>query len=291
MKQLFTILFLMLPCYVSAQDVIIKKDKSTIRCRVEEVTDSTVSYTPWGDPSETCYLIDKSHVSSINYENGKSETFRKKEKEKEKETRYYRHEVNVSIGRIGVRSGWSKSYENNVMDRFGLVVGKEGMGGVVYEWYDKTKLRGNMLKAVSYYYHFNHFIAVGGLFGFCNTKDWLGYPEVYKQDEKQKTGYTDVKGTSLFFLPSAKYSWMNSRWCSLYTKVSLGFHYQDMYLDSETIPKEQTDEYKRRHLSFAYYVTPIGWEIGKQKVRWFTEFGLGSNMNIQMGLTYRFRKF
>ena len=216
---------------------------------------------------------------------------------KESKTRYYRHEVNVSIGAISVRSGWSNDYENEVMNRFGLVVGSQGGGhgpgtGIVYQWEDKPKLgTDNPLKAVSYYYHFDHHIAVGGLFGFCNVQDWLGYPEVYKQGETQKTGYTYVNGTSLFFMPSAKWSWMNNRWCSLYMKASAGFVHQSLHLDSETIPKEQTDEFNKNHLSLGYYITPLGWEIGRQKVRLFMEFGLGSNTNFQMGLTYRFGRY
>lgn len=216
---------------------------------------------------------------------------------KKSKTRYYRHEINVSIGGIGVRSGWSDDYENNVMDRFGLVVGKAGFGqgpgtGILYEWKDKPDLgRYNPLKAISYYYHLDHRIAVGGLFGFCNVIKWLGYPVVDKKDEIQKTGFTDVKGTSLFIMPSAKWSWLNNRWCSLYMKVSVGLHYQSLYLDSETIPIEQTDEYRKKHLGFACYVTPFGWEIGKQKVRWFMEIGVDSNTNLQIGLTYRFGRY
>ena len=219
----------------------------------------------------------------------------------ESKTRYYRHEVNVSIGGVGVRSDWSNDYERSVMNQFGLVAGKYGEShgpgtGIYYEWDDGPDLGNeNALKAVSYYYHFNHRIAVGGLFGGCRVKDWLGYPKVYTKDympgEIQKTGYTDVKGTSLYLMPSVKWSWLNNRWCSLYMKATAGFHYQSLYLDSETIPKEQTDEFDKSHLSLGYYVTPFGWEIGKQKVRWFMEFGLGSNTNFQTGLTYRFARY
>ena len=63
------------------------------------------------------------------------------------------------------------------MNRFGLVVGREGEGhgpgtGIVYEQKDKPNLgTDNPLKTVSYYYHFNHHVAVGGLFGFCLLSD------------------------------------------------------------------------------------------------------------------------
>lgn len=210
----------------------------------------------------------------------------------ESETRYYRHEVNFSIGGVRVRSGWSDDYEHSVMGRFGLVVGKAGDGKVIMQIKDGTALRQDCpLMALSYYYHLDHHFAVGGLFGFCRVNDWLGYPNVNRQGEIQKTGYTDVKGTSLFLLPSLKWSWLNNRWCSLYMKASAGIHHQSMYLDSESIPKEQTREFDKKHLNFCYHLTPFGWEIGKQKIRWFMEFGLGSTTNIQTGLTYRFGRF
>ena len=206
--------------------------------------------------------------------------------------RYYRHEVNVSIGNIRVRSGWSDDYERSVMNRFGLVVGKEGNEKVIYEMKGGPDLRtDNPLKAISYYYHLDHHFAVGGMFGFCNIQDRLGYPKVYRQEEIQKTGYTNVKGTSLFIMPSVKWSWLNNRWCSIYMKAATGFHYQSLHLDSESTPKNQADEYDKSHLNFGYYITPFGWEIGKQQVRCFMEFGLGSNTNFQVGLTYRFGRY
>ena len=211
---------------------------------------------------------------------------------KTSKTRYYRHEMNVNIGRIGVRSGWSNDYERSMMNQFGLVVGRTGDGKVVYEWKDDPDLgTDNPLKAISYYYHIDHHIAVGGMFGFCNVHDWLEYPKVYRQSEIQKTGDTDVRGTSIFLMPSVKWSWLNNQWCSLYMKATAGCHYQSLYLDSEAIPKEQTDEFDKNHLSLGFYVTPFGWEIGTQKVRWFMEFGFGTNTNLQTGLTYRFGRY
>lgn len=207
-------------------------------------------------------------------------------------TRHYRHEVGVSIGGFGVRSGWSDNYENDVMNRFDLVVGKGGADGVIYEKESGPDLRReNPLKAIYYYYHFDHHFAVGGLFGLCNVEDWLGYPEVYNSEKIQKKGYTDVKGTSIFVMPSAKWSYLNNRWCSLYMRASIGIHYQSLYLDSETIASEQTDEYSKKHLGFAYNVTPLGWEIGKQNIRWFMELGFCPDTNFQTGITIRFSTY
>ena len=146
---------------------------------------------------------------------------------KESKTRYYRHEVNVSIGSIRVCSAWSNDYERGLMNKFGLVAGISGSNGVWYEWQNEPDLETrNALKAVSYYYHFNHHIATGGLFAGCSVRDWLGYPAVYMKGEIQKTGFTDVLGTSVFLMPSVKWSWLNNRWCSLYMKATAGFNYQ-----------------------------------------------------------------
>ena len=55
MKQ-FLILFLFL-CSTSifAQDVIVKKDGSTIVCRVVELTSSEITYKKWGDLNGSNY--------------------------------------------------------------------------------------------------------------------------------------------------------------------------------------------------------------------------------------------
>lgn len=71
-------LFLMLFCCAvcaSAQDVIVKKDGSTVVCRVLEVKSSEVVYKLWTAQNGSNYVMDLSLVSSINYESGKKESF------------------------------------------------------------------------------------------------------------------------------------------------------------------------------------------------------------------------
>lgn len=72
------LLFLMLFCCAvcaSAQDVIVKKDGSTVVCRVLEVKSSEVIYKLWTERNGSSYIMDLSLVSSINYESGKKESF------------------------------------------------------------------------------------------------------------------------------------------------------------------------------------------------------------------------
>ena len=51
MKQLLIMLLILCSTSVSAQDVIVKKDGSTIACRAVELTSSEITYKKWNDLS------------------------------------------------------------------------------------------------------------------------------------------------------------------------------------------------------------------------------------------------
>jgi len=71
MKQFLVFLFLLCAVGVSAQDVIVKKDGSTIVCRVVELTSSEIVYKKWSDLNGSNYVMNRSDASAINYESGK----------------------------------------------------------------------------------------------------------------------------------------------------------------------------------------------------------------------------
>lgn len=71
MKQLFLVLLLLCTVSVSAQDVIVKKDGSTIVCRVVELTESEIVYKKWGNLNGSSYVMERSAALAINYQNGK----------------------------------------------------------------------------------------------------------------------------------------------------------------------------------------------------------------------------
>ena len=71
MKQLLVFLLFLCSASAFAQDVIVKKDGSTIVCRVVELTDSEITYKKWSDLNGSNYVMDRSLASAINYENGK----------------------------------------------------------------------------------------------------------------------------------------------------------------------------------------------------------------------------
>ena len=212
---------------------------------------------------------------------------------KESKTRYYRHEISIGIGGSGLETGWSDDYAGGLMDKFGLVSLKGGSDGVADEWNDTYSLSGGGLY-LNYYYHLNHTVAFGCYLGIFNESETLGFPEDYNNNHQNaniKRGYTDIKGHSIFLMPSAKLSWLNNRWSSLYSKLSAGLHFQSLYLESEGLSEEEIAPYDKSHVSLAYSVVPFGLEIGKRKIRWFMEVGIGSNTNFITGFSYRFGKY
>lgn len=72
MKHLLLLFILLCSAsIVRAQDVIVKKDGSTIVCRVVEVTATEITYKKWSDLNGSNYVMERSAASAINYENGK----------------------------------------------------------------------------------------------------------------------------------------------------------------------------------------------------------------------------
>lgn len=71
MKQLLVFLFLLCSTSIFAQDVIVKKDGSTIVCRIVELTSTEITYKKWSDLNGSNYVMNRADASAINYQNGK----------------------------------------------------------------------------------------------------------------------------------------------------------------------------------------------------------------------------
>ena len=70
LKVLFALLLLACAAGASAQDVIVKKDGSTVVCRIVEVSASEIVYKKWTDLNGSNYVMNRADASAINYENG-----------------------------------------------------------------------------------------------------------------------------------------------------------------------------------------------------------------------------
>lgn len=74
-KTLSTIVLLLIATIASAQDVIVKKDGSTILSKVIKVGETEVEYKKFKNQQGPTYTISTSNIQAINYENGDKDTF------------------------------------------------------------------------------------------------------------------------------------------------------------------------------------------------------------------------
>lgn len=76
MKKFLILMFIsFVLCNVYAQDVIVKKDGSTILSKVLEVNTTDIKYKKFSNLDGPSYSIVKSEIMSINYENGEKDVF------------------------------------------------------------------------------------------------------------------------------------------------------------------------------------------------------------------------
>lgn len=74
LKQLFVIFSMLFATEMAiAQDVIVKKDGSTISSKVEEINSTDIKYKKWGNLDGPLYSISRTDVVVINYQNGEIE--------------------------------------------------------------------------------------------------------------------------------------------------------------------------------------------------------------------------
>lgn len=76
MKHLLLLFYLLCTICVSAQDVIVMKDGSTILSKVLEVNTSDVKYKKFSNQKGPTYTINREEIMSINYENGEKDIFK-----------------------------------------------------------------------------------------------------------------------------------------------------------------------------------------------------------------------
>ncbi len=75
MKHLFLLIAVCIATVAQAQDVIVKRDGSTIISKVLEVNQADIKYKKFSNQQGPTYTINKSEVMAINYESGDKDTF------------------------------------------------------------------------------------------------------------------------------------------------------------------------------------------------------------------------
>ena len=129
MKQLLVMLLLLCSTGVFAQDVIVKKDGSTIVCRVVVLTSSEIVYKKLSDLNGPNYVMNRSDASAINYQNGKKVNL------SEATNLYQPHTQNDGVQQYNDRALLGMDYANQKTDKkvkqlktWGWISGIAGVG-------------------------------------------------------------------------------------------------------------------------------------------------------------------
>ena len=97
-KFIFTLLFV-ISINATAQDVIVKKDGSTILSKVLEVSETQISYKKFKSPDGPTYKMNTTDIRCINYENGDRDDFNgQAELEKQKNTETFQATLGMFKG-------------------------------------------------------------------------------------------------------------------------------------------------------------------------------------------------
>ena len=140
-----------------------------------------------------------------------------------------------------------------------------------------------------YFYHFNHRIAVGALFGWVYQNDDLSADEYAGPNEqKEPLSSANISNRAFYVMPAMKYTWGYTPHINFYSKAGLGIYRQHLTLEGDGFPaNEQKNEIRWR---MAGQISPFGVEFGRGMFRMFTEVGYGAEGIIKMGFSLRLGK-
>lgn len=124
-KLLLCLMFLSATC-AFAQDVIVKKDGSTILSKVIEIGTSEVKYKKFSNQSGPTYSILKSEIQTINYQNGEKEDFSKNTIVTQNESTYVKEDPYMLRKKFEAEDLYKEARTLNIWSWVCVVVGAGG---------------------------------------------------------------------------------------------------------------------------------------------------------------------
>ena len=114
MKRLLLLTAVFYAATVQAQDVIVKRDGSTILSKVLEVNQTDIKYKKFSNQKGPTYTINKSEVMTINYESGDKDTFEEAAQPAKQETEGKQQiiEAKPAADNAEIISRYNRTYEH-----------------------------------------------------------------------------------------------------------------------------------------------------------------------------------
>jgi hypothetical protein len=139
MKKLLIFLMLLSATSVFAQDVIVKKDGSTILSKVIEIGTYEVKYKKHSNQNGPTYTISKSEIQSINYENGEKEDITQSKIVAQNKPSYVQEDPNMLRKKFEAEDLYKEARTLNIWSWVCVVAGAGGgVTGLILCKKDKT---------------------------------------------------------------------------------------------------------------------------------------------------------
>lgn len=148
---------------------------------------------------------------------------------------------------------------------------------------------------LEYFYHLNKHWAIGANLGIAESEAEARV----KWGDKAKDGDTfsyvfggiiyclfptsdiQIHTNSQFLMPSVKYSWIAKNHFRLYTKAALGIQHYKLDAISRGNSYPETHE---NNCKVSYQFSPVGIEVGGERMRGFLELGYGKQGIYNIGM-------
>ena len=197
-----------------------------------------------------------------------------------REGRLYRHELRLgaAIGNRMNKASHDELYRRTCRE-LNLTEDPDafycGLGAVV-----------NASASLAYYYHLDRRWAVGliaGTGGQCYES--LASREAAHGQQQESTTYAgDIYSTSWFFIPTVKLHWAFQPAIRFYAKCGVGAMSQHNWFDpADGFRAAQSFDERTWH--WAYQLSPVGIEMGKDRLRFYCELGYGHEGVLTMGFS------
>ena len=136
--KLLTFICLCLSANIYAQDIIILKDDTKIKCTIEEVSEEYVKYKPWASSVDRTIVLDRNLIRKIKYEGGDPDVMDKKTIEEN----YFMDDTRnaIKLGFTGVLAdGLTLAYERAIDPRssYEIIARYQGLGFASDGFYPK----------------------------------------------------------------------------------------------------------------------------------------------------------
>ena len=202
---------------------------------------------------------------------------------KPRSQKLYHHELRIagSLGNAMHNHSYNKMYDR-VCQKMHLIDDPEafycGLGAVV-----------NASVSLSYFYHFNQRWAFGLIIGTGNQPyESLALDSTTPHQDQQGEASTsfagDMYATSWYIIPAFKLHWAFFNNTRYYSKVALGAMNQHNWFVSANSFRS-TQRFDERSWHPAYQFSPLGFEVGPSKMRFFAELGYGMEGVLTIGFS------